>query len=115
MRLIPDLTKAAAAEPDDDGEHLTVPPDTSPLDFLSAIFRDARQPMHRRLRAAVEAAPYVHPKLSAVAVGHMSGEDFSTQLDRAIARSKAVQPPTIDATPTPRAIPAPLPKAVGDD
>jgi hypothetical protein len=96
MRLMPDLTKSIANDPDEDPEHLEVPAGTSPLDFLCAIFCDARQPMHRRLRAAIEAAPYVHSKLSAVAVGHMSGEDFASRLERAIERSR-VRPKLIEA------------------
>jgi hypothetical protein len=39
------------------GEGLQVPADATPLDFLFAIFRDAGQPMHRRMKAASEAAP----------------------------------------------------------
>jgi hypothetical protein len=57
------------------------------LDFLQAVYRDFRQPLPVRLRAAIEALPFESPKLSAVAV--MSGEDFGARLDRAIARSQA--------------------------
>jgi hypothetical protein len=68
---------------------LAVPPGASPVDFLSAVYRDPRQPMHRRLRAAIEAAPYVHPKLSVTAT--VGGKDFAAELERAIERSgKAV-------------------------
>lgn len=59
--------------------------DASPLDFLKAVYRDPRQPINRRLRAAIEAAPYLHPKLSATAV--LTREDFAERLERAIARS----------------------------
>jgi hypothetical protein len=48
------------------------------------------------MRAAVEAAPYVHPKLSAAAVGHMSGDDLASALDLAIERSRA-RPKLIEA------------------
>jgi hypothetical protein len=37
---------------------------------------------HRWLRA-----PYEHPKLTAIAVGRLTGEDFATRLDLAIERS----------------------------
>jgi hypothetical protein len=40
-----------------------------------------------RLRAAIEAAPYVHPKLSATAI--IQGGDFAERLERAVARSRA--------------------------
>ncbi len=39
------------------------------------------------MRAAIESLPYENPKLSAVAVGHLTGQDFSNRLDRAIERS----------------------------
>jgi hypothetical protein len=39
---------------------------------------------------AVEALPYENPKLSAVAVASMSGNEFAQRLDRAIARSRPV-------------------------
>jgi hypothetical protein len=67
------------------GEGLVVPPNTSPVEFWMAIYRDPRQPMNRRMRAAIEAAPYAHPKLSATAI--LSDEDFVQRLERAILRS----------------------------
>lgn len=66
-------------------DEVTVGDNASPLDFLTAIYRDSRQPISRRLRAAIEAAPYFHPKLSATAV--LRGDDFAARLERAIARS----------------------------
>ena len=52
----------------DDPEHLEVAPDASPLDFLFAVYRDPQQPMTRRLKAACEAAQYVHPTFKATAM-----------------------------------------------
>lgn len=70
----------------DDGEGLEVSAEATPIDFLCAIYRDARQPMHRRMKAAIEAAPYCHPALKATAM-IVSGEDFATRLEQAIERS----------------------------
>jgi hypothetical protein len=42
----------------------------------------------------VEAVPYVHPKLAVTAI--VDGQDFATQLERAISRSK---PKVIEAPP----------------
>jgi hypothetical protein len=42
------------------------------------------------MRAAIEAAPYIHPKLSATAV--LTPEDFATRLERAILRSGVKMP-----------------------
>jgi hypothetical protein len=68
-----------------DGEGLQVPPGVEPLEFLMAVYRDHRQPMNRRMKAAIEAAQYRHPKLSATAV--MTSDDFGDRLERAILRS----------------------------
>ena len=48
--------------------------------------------MATRLRAAIEAAPYKHPKLSVSAVATMDGKSFAEQLERAIERSKSPVP-----------------------
>ena len=40
------------------------------------------------MRAAIESLPYENPKLSAVAVGHLTGEDFSNRLEQAVERSE---------------------------
>jgi hypothetical protein len=71
-----------------DGEGLEVPTDASPVDFLQAIYRDPRQPMPRRMKAAIECAPYMHPKLSAAAIT-IDGS-FADRLDRAMMRSRGV-------------------------
>jgi hypothetical protein len=45
-------------------------------------------PVNVRLRAAIEAAPYELAKISAVAVGYLTGDTFAERLDRAIGRSE---------------------------
>jgi hypothetical protein len=81
---------------DDDCEGLEVSADATPIDFLCAIYRDARQPMHRRMKAAIEAAPYCHPSLKATAV--IMGGDFAQRLERAIERSSPAK--LIEAKPS---------------
>jgi hypothetical protein len=49
-------------------------------------------PLTVRMRAAIEAAPYKHPKLSAVGYGHFEGTNFAAALERAIARSQQPLP-----------------------
>ena len=99
MRYVPSFAKAQER---DGGAETQQQPDLTPIDdasalaFLQAIYRDRQAPLAVRLRAAIEALPFEAPKLSAVAVGHMSGEDFASRLDRAIARSGNV-PLTIEA------------------
>ena len=59
----------------------------TPLDFLQAVYRSATQPMQRRLQAAIEAAQFVHPKLSVTAA---LGGDFADRLEKAFGRSAKV-------------------------
>ena len=58
------------------------------LEFLQSVYRDVGQPLNVRIRCAVEAAPYEHPKLSAVGVGYINNDTFASRLDRAIERSE---------------------------
>ena len=71
----------------DDGPAL--PPDVSSLAFLQAVYRSADQPLHTRMKAAIAALPYEHPKLAVTAV--LDGtEDLGARLSRAIQRSAKV-------------------------
>jgi hypothetical protein len=56
----------------------------SPLDFLRAGYLNEGLPLPVRMRAAIEAAPYMHPKLSATAI--IQSDDFAVKLERAILR-----------------------------
>jgi hypothetical protein len=58
------------------------------LEFLQAVYRNDQLPLSVRMRAAIEAAPYEHAKLTAMAVGYINGDSFGAQLDRAIERSR---------------------------
>jgi hypothetical protein len=69
-----------------DDPPVEVAPDAAPLDFLCAVYRDIRQPMTRRLKAACEAAQYVHPTFKATAMV-IAGGDFAQRLEAAIERS----------------------------
>ena len=64
--------------------------DLTPLEFLRSVYCNEAVPLGMRLRAAVEAAPYVHPKLSAIANVILDG-DFAERLEKAIERSHAVR------------------------
>ena len=72
----------------------------TPLHFLEAVYLNPNLPLNTRMRAAIEAAPYKHPKLSAAAIGHFEGKTFAEALERAIERSKSPIPllnsPTIE-------------------
>jgi hypothetical protein len=68
------------------GVALEVPANATPLDFLQAIYRSPSQPLERRMRAAIEALPFVHPKLAVTALVD-GGDAFAAALERAIKRS----------------------------
>jgi hypothetical protein len=62
------------------------------LQLLQTVYRDRKQPLNVRVRCAVEALAHEYPRVSAVAVSHMNGQDFASALERAIQRSKAPLP-----------------------
>jgi hypothetical protein len=72
-------------------------PGETSLSFLQKVYRGVKQPMLRRLRAAMEALPHEHPRLG---VSHMNGQDFAAMLEKQssaaakgvrLSRSKAVR------------------------
>ena len=71
------------------------PPRPTPLEFLEAVYCNEGLPLHTRLKAAIEAAQYRHPKLGAIATTSMNGNDFASLLERAIERSSRGQEPKL--------------------
>ena len=60
------------------------------LVFLQAVYLNEDLPLSVRTRAAIEAAPYEQPKLSAI--GFVRDSDtFAARLERATARSDKVR------------------------
>lgn len=55
------------------------------LDFLQAVYRSTDQPMHRRMRAAVAALPFEHPKLAVTA--SVNTEGWGARLEAARERA----------------------------
>jgi hypothetical protein len=70
-------------------EPLGIEAETS-LDLLQAVYRSPFQPISRRLRAAIAALPYEHPKLAVVA--HMDGGGIGDRLEAAIRRAQGHRP-----------------------
>jgi hypothetical protein len=60
---------------------------------LRAIYTNEKIPLSTRLRAMIEAAPYVHPKLAVTA--SMEGKDFAALLDRAKERAAKLEYPDL--------------------
>lgn len=74
---------------------LEVMDDTAPdvqgntsLDLLQAIYRSTDQPMHRRMRAAIAALPFEHPKLAVTA--NVNTDGWGAKLEDARARAARV-------------------------
>jgi hypothetical protein len=59
------------------------------LRLLQMAYRGQVKLTPQQTRCAIEALAYENPKVSAVAVSHMTGNDFAAALDRAIARSQS--------------------------
>jgi hypothetical protein len=75
----------------------------APLEFLTAVYMNEKLPLPTRMKAAIEAAQYVHPKLAAIASIQADG-DFAARLDRAITASRAAMAPRfIEGTARPQA------------
>src|SRR6516164_4831376 len=90
---------AALAELEEEPEG---PEGEASLQLLQAIYKDRKQPLNVRVRCAIGALAHEYPKVSAVQVSHMNGQDFASALERAIQRSKSPLPlpaPTIEHDP----------------
>lgn len=55
----------------------------SPLDYLLAVMRDPEMPTPMRIAAAKAAAPYVHPRLSAIQLALSSASRSVRELSEA--------------------------------
>lgn len=58
----------------------------SSLEFLRAVYGDSRQPISRRMRAAIAALPFEHPKLAVTATID-GGPGFAARLEAAISKT----------------------------
>jgi len=58
--------------------------DVNSIDYLRRIYRDPNQPIAVRMRAAIESLPYENAKITAVAIGKLTGQDFYTRLEKAV-------------------------------
>ena len=59
----------------------------TPLDFLEAVYLNEQLPLTVRMRAAIEAALYVHPKRSSINVRY--DDSFANRLELALRASNA--------------------------
>jgi len=82
---------------------MVLPAGTTAKQALEMVYRGEIVLSPQQMRAAIECLQFENPKVSAVAVTHMDGQDFASALERAIERSK--QPPLLNA-PAPAELPA---------
>ena len=69
-----------------------IPDDVSLLDLADQVVRGKIKLSPQQMRMLIEMLPYVAPKLMAVGYGSISDMAFANRLDRAIDRTKKVQP-----------------------
>src|SRR6516162_347057 len=65
-----------------------IPDDISITELAEDVVRGKRKLSQPQMRMLIELLPYYAPKLTAVAVGYLKGQDFYTRLDRAVDRSE---------------------------
>src|SRR5215471_18692131 len=68
---------------------MVLPAGTTAKQALEMVYRGEIVLSPQQMRAAIECLQFEVPKVSAVAVSHMTGNDFASALERAIQRSKA--------------------------
>jgi hypothetical protein len=69
-----------------------IPDDISIPELAEQVARGKRKVTAQQMRMLVELLPYYSPKLTAVAVGHLTSQDFYSRFDRAVERSDRARP-----------------------
>ena len=88
-------------------EQETIPDGVSLMEAAELVARGKVKVTPQQIRMLIELLPYHAPRLSAVAVGSVTGQDFARMLDAAILRSGKAQEvgqlelKAIDVTPRP--------------
>ena len=87
MRL-PSFANPANLQVHEDPELEVIPDDVPLVELAEQVVRGKRRLSRSQTRMLIELLPYYAPKLTAVAVGYLKGQDFYTRLDRAVDRSE---------------------------
>jgi hypothetical protein len=80
------------AMPVEEQQAPTIPKGISAKQLLQMVYRGEVTLTSQQMRAAIEILPFEEPKLAAVGVAHLTGQDFAAMLDRAINRSLSGPP-----------------------
>jgi hypothetical protein len=78
-----------------------LPEDIMALPLLQMAYRGQAKLTPQQMRAAIEALPFENPKVSAVAISHMTDKSFAAALERAIERSQSPHVMNRPALPAP--------------
>jgi hypothetical protein len=74
------------------------PKAATPLEFFEAVYMNPDLPLGTRLRAATEAAKYVHPRLMAVATYNQDGR-FAERLEQCrLHRAKLIEVTAVEGS-----------------
>lgn len=72
-------------------QHSVIPKGITAPELAEMVMRGEVKLSPQQMRAMIELLPFHAPKLSSVAVGYLTGEDFASRLDRAIERSNGAK------------------------
>ena len=88
---LPSFAHSANLVVQDEPKATPLPEGTSALKTLQMGYRGEVRLTPQQVRCAEAALAYESPRMSAVAVGYLTGEDFYSRLERAIERSNGVK------------------------
>ena len=94
---------AALAEFEEE-QRTVLPEGTTAKEALRMVYRGEIVLSPQQMRAAIEALPFENPKVSAVAISHMTDKSFAAALERAIERSQSPHVINRPALPAPTTI-----------
>jgi hypothetical protein len=85
---LPSFANPANLQVYEDPEPEPISDDIPLIDLAEQVVRGKVKLSRPQMRMLIELLPYYAPKLTAVAVGYLKGQDFYTRLDRAVDRSE---------------------------
>jgi hypothetical protein len=80
--ILPELEQLEAKHQDP-----VIPKGVTAPELADMVMRGEVKLSPQQMRVMIELLPFHAPKLTAVAVGHLTAQDFASRLDRAIERS----------------------------